>query len=362
MGLLDILDAAMKAKGPAQRRRPENYSSLIPQEDAGGLLSRAATMTAPVPVLGDVMGLLNDAQMYRTKPEERTPGNFALTALGALPFVPAMAGTFAGVGAKTADVAALGKAQEMTKAGVDPVEVWKATGWTDQFPDKKWRFEISDDAAKVRANPKDFGTPRLVAESVDHSQYFSAYPELKDMTAEFTRRLPGERGSGSFGLLEDYPHIKVNENKSGRKSTTMHEMQHAVQGEEGFARGGSPTMGLGMSLPEGWRKPEAQAAVLAQHIKQWEKSYPKVLASAIADSPPELVPIAKELAKSKSMDELRTLAGSADYEAYRRLAGEAEARLTQSRIPLTAAERRARPPWVEFDVPPEQQIVRGLLD
>ena len=30
-------------------------------------------------------------------------------------------------------------------------------------------------------------------------------------------------------------------------------------------------------------------------------------------------------------------------------------------IPLTAAERRARPPWLEFDVPPEQQIVRGLL-
>ena len=139
----------MRAKGPRQQNKPENVSSLIPQEDAGGLLGRAATMSAPVPVLGDVMGLLNDAQMYRTKPEERTPGNFALTALGALPFVPAMAGTFAGVGAKTADVAALGKAQAMVKAGADPVEVWKATGWTDQFPDKKWRFEIPDNAAKI---------------------------------------------------------------------------------------------------------------------------------------------------------------------------------------------------------------------
>ena len=51
----------------------------------------------------------------------------------------------------------------------------------------------------------------------------------------------------------------------------------------------------------------------------------------------------------------------APHELYRRLAGEAEARLTQARIPLTAGERRARPPWQEFDVPPEQQIVRGLL-
>ena len=143
-----IWDEIMRAKGPRQQNKPENVSSLIPQEDAGGLLGRAATMSAPVPVLGDVMGLLNDAQMYRTKPEERTPGNFALTALGALPFVPAMAGTFAGVGAKTADVAALGKAQAMAKANADPVEVWKATGWTDQFPDKKWRFEIPDNKAK----------------------------------------------------------------------------------------------------------------------------------------------------------------------------------------------------------------------
>ena len=46
---------------------------------------------------------------------------------------------------------------------------------------------------------------------------------------------------------------------------------------------------------------------------------------------------------------------------YRRLAGEAEARLTQSRMNLTPAERAARPPWLEFDVPREEQIVRGLL-
>ena len=41
--------------------------------------------------------------------------------------------------------------------------------------------------------------------------------------------------------------------------------------------------------------------------------------------------------------------------------GAPEARLTQSRMNLTPSERMQRPPWMEFDVPPEQQIVRGLL-
>ena len=45
-----------------------------------------------LPIVGDALGLAGDAQMYMEKPEERTPFNFALTGLGALPFLPAMAG------------------------------------------------------------------------------------------------------------------------------------------------------------------------------------------------------------------------------------------------------------------------------
>ena len=47
-----------------------------------------------------------------------------------------------------------------------------------------------------------------------------------------------------------------------------------------------------------------------------------------------------------------------DFDAYRRLAGEAEARLTQARMKLTPAERLAQYPVSQFDVPVEQQIVR----
>lgn len=69
-------------------------------------LDRAALVTAPVPVVGDVTGLLADAYMYATKPEERTATNYALTggslALGlpasvtsAIGSSPALLGIFA---------------------------------------------------------------------------------------------------------------------------------------------------------------------------------------------------------------------------------------------------------------------------
>lgn len=55
-----------------------------------GLFDTAAVVTAPVPVVGDVAGLFSDIYRFKTQPEERTPANFALSALGVLPFVPAM--------------------------------------------------------------------------------------------------------------------------------------------------------------------------------------------------------------------------------------------------------------------------------
>ena len=63
---------------------------------AGGLLmerplENAALATMFTPVVGDVTGLLADAKMYATEPEERKISNYALTALGVLPFFPAVA-------------------------------------------------------------------------------------------------------------------------------------------------------------------------------------------------------------------------------------------------------------------------------
>lgn len=53
-------------------------------------MDKLALATAPIPILGDVTGLAADARMFTQEPESRTPLNFGLSALGALPFVPAV--------------------------------------------------------------------------------------------------------------------------------------------------------------------------------------------------------------------------------------------------------------------------------
>ena len=45
-------------------------------------------------------------------------------------------------------------------------------------------------------------------------------------------------------------------------------------------------------------------------------------------------------------------------EIYRRSAGEAEARAVQARRDLTPEQRQSRAPWLDYDVPEGQQIVR----
>lgn len=57
--------------------------------DKQGLLDIASLASSPVPVVGDVVGLLSDANYYYENPEEMTPINLALSAAGLLPFVPA---------------------------------------------------------------------------------------------------------------------------------------------------------------------------------------------------------------------------------------------------------------------------------
>lgn len=51
-------------------------------------LEAASMATMPIPIVGDVAGLLADAQMFAQEPEARTPLNAGLSAMGLLPFVP----------------------------------------------------------------------------------------------------------------------------------------------------------------------------------------------------------------------------------------------------------------------------------
>lgn len=77
--LIDLLGQYMRDAAPG--------GVLNPEVTGQGLLDAAALTTAPVPVAGDLVGLLADANRMRD-PKERTALNYGLMALGALPFVP----------------------------------------------------------------------------------------------------------------------------------------------------------------------------------------------------------------------------------------------------------------------------------
>jgi hypothetical protein len=63
-----------------------------PVNALGGLLGASSF----VPGIGDFTGPIADAYMYMTEPESRTMPNYAMSALGALPFLPSLATVFHG--------------------------------------------------------------------------------------------------------------------------------------------------------------------------------------------------------------------------------------------------------------------------
>jgi hypothetical protein len=112
----------------------------------------------------------------------------------------------------------------------------------------------------------------------------------------------------------------------GARSDMLHELQHAVQQRQGFARGGSPNE-LVATLDE------------TQKISEtlWKQK------------------VAQGMDPSKAA---RDALSEARNQVYKRLAGEAEARAVQSRMNLSPLERRALFPLDSYDVPIDDLIVR----
>jgi hypothetical protein len=236
------------------------------------------------------------------------------------------AGIFAGRLAKTADQSALDLAQQMQAGGMDRHQIWDATGWF-QGADSKWRFEIPDDALSVRTGygaGLEFGEGEAFgrnAPKIEHEALTQAYPQTFDYLAHdvniardvtpggrFMPDGPGQNEQFYYGHKPVLPTLFVySPTTQQAHSIAAHELQHAVQAHEQFAPGSSPEL---------MRDAAVKAGV----------------------GPDKL--------------------NDATFEAYRRAAGEVEARNVQSRLNLTPQQRRAMPPWMTEDVPIENQIVR----
>lgn len=220
------------------------------------------------------------------------------------PFTPQAKYSYAGErGLKTPKLA-LAAAREFAAQGVPMEEIRQTTGWF-RAKDDKWRFELSDKDAKLKDGWDGYGN--TIGEAIDHPALFENYPSLADIDLVFGLNLP-DNVNGGYDPKNNSIVLNPNLSKDQALSTILHELQHAVQTIEGFARGGRTD----------------------------DKEFIAAAASIGIDT--------SDPAAMKS--------------AYRRLMGEVEARDVQARATLTAEELRERPPYVSQGIPEEDFIIR----
>lgn len=327
----------------------------------------------------------------------------------------AMAGMFVGQGSSTWNKAEADKALKMAQSGTDPRKIWSETGnW--KGPDGAWRQEIDDSKSQfVSQFPKPDGkemngvfaaqdlvrsTDAMKREAraaggftipgfyADKPGLYDQYVKAKNLLGSYeSKYVAPQHKSGILekfithdDLYDAYPSLSRtrtihNRSHSGgayseeskdiligggdEKSIGLHEVQHAIQQREGWAKGGSPD-GLSGALASDAFKLRKQARKLDESAWRNDPLGPSELLKPGARK--------KALAMEKQASDLESWISRIDEfgdgyanTAYKNLAGEAEARATQARIPLDAAQRRALFPEDSYDVPVNGLIVRGLL-
>lgn len=328
---------------------------------------------------------------------------------------------FIGPIAKAWDADAAARAAKMEAEGFDPRTIWSETG-TWRGPDNKWRQEISDAEAKLQDIPglitarrqdikkqideivksvkpgekptpeqiekvKELNAQRFVGDYkgnvgsvLEHPELFRSNPETKDISFDYFEMPSGARG---YYSPEEGVSVSSKIAPNEAKSTLLHELQHSIQQREGFARGGSSEEFAGESMQQAVNSQRLLDNIAKTGAEDFGRFYEK---GNFAD----LQSAAEEYAKKKDIpvDDAYTAAESfwtfggergglsglqnrikqaqaaideaftSPFEKYRRLAGEAEARATEARLNLTAAERRAKFPEESYDVPLSELIIR----
>lgn len=192
-----------------------------------------------------------------------------------------IAGTFAGVGAKTANLLKMQEAEAALAKGSDPKQVWSNTGW-GRGADGKMRYEINDSGAKIKDGVDEktlsiFKDTRL-GDVLDHPELYSAYPELADVPLRSVAFSPFTQGyynseknamGLSSNLLKKYAEGERRsfmdpDGKTGIK-TLLHESQHYIQNKEGMATGDNPDRHISKSVNEGYNNASDRYRQITAH-------------------------------------------------------------------------------------------------
>lgn len=347
--------------------------------------------------------------------------------------------TVAGIGARTADSAALRRAEALEKSGTDNETIRQETGWYRGM-DGQWRFEIDDSGMKTqkayvserekaqalreytaqfknltgngltneqREMLREYVSQRergefsdktyqqltdmlgdefenfaaalegkmsassgkndlSLAEYINHPKLFEAYPDLKNVTVRFDSMPDGQKGY--FSKRDNT--IVLSDSLFGEDAdVVLHEIQHVIQGMEGFASGTNPGFwnrgdnydraaekyrdnrarllnGLSsddLALYDEYRSTEREMGAMLDGSMLYDESRMDALEKRSDELYKELY--GKEwFGKLNRYDRILGDAGEAVKEFYRNTAGEIEARDTAARRRMSAEERKNTPP------------------
>lgn len=275
------------------------------------------------------------SRMLTEKKGKAKPG-MLIGAAGAATVAASMAtpekaeASFLGEMAKGASKSLLKAAKFAEKAKHSPKSIREKTGWFKGH-DEKWRFEISDEAMTIKPwVMKQGAVESKLSNIIDHPELFEQYPELKDIKVFIS----GKAGTGSYSKLQK---VLVAGKQYGKENqfrqTLIHEIQHAVQGIEGFASGAN--------LASSGRFLERKALDNLKGTKSFRDIERKLL-DPLSMSARENASLARRRLDLISIEK-RKLGSESD--AYRRYAGEIEARSAAGRIDLNPAWRKELDPY-----------------
>lgn len=323
--------------------------------------------------------------------------------------------SYGGRGAANADLEALDAAEEMERRDVDAETIRQETGWF-RGRDGKWRFEIDDSGMEYRRDgdanlrresgyqrlaeltdkweasmsggealaeseraemdrlEKEYGERvyeehYLLSDFIEHSELFENYPQLRYTSLVFDELPDGTNGYYNY---RDGTIYLSNKFIGEPRDVLIHEIQHAIQRYEGFARGTSPEYWARREYESGdlvgerlrrdydsvfnslsreeqnkytryreldralnqtmFAEPGTEEAVAYQRYEAeqdtlYEELYPNEWFRQLLDLERRMENVPGEYARM-----------------YRNTAGEIEARDAAARRRLTAEERRATPP------------------
>ncbi len=272
-------------------------------------------------------------------------------------------------------------AKKMKAAGKDDMTTRLATGW-EKGVDGKWKYEITDDMGLDNFNAgleKDglYGEEVFVSDFLDpNSKLLKAYPQLKDTKVVINRKKIDSSTRASYSRSENRITLytknisgmfKKDGGMEGAKSTLLHEVQHAIQEIEGFAKGGNSKNTIeyedflikSQKEQKAWIQDDIDTLLGKIERDEYyiERSKDKELQKYLENE------VRKNKEKVTSLTYVRDsikegyFSDKEKYDAYKSLAGEVEARNVQSRMNMSPEVRRQTLLQETQDVANEDQIV-----